>query len=840
MHLDLHAARRQLEQHTGKQYSWAEIARETGLHRHTIERIAANETTQIRFDTLERLLQFFHDNGVALSLGDLFEYSAEPQDGTRVPVSSRGESTTFSQSHVGGIVSRTMPQPDPAFTGRMHTVETVLNHLAAGGAVRISGVNEVGGLGRTQVALFVAERLAFDYPDEQLYVQLHAGDVALSADRLLATILHTLEPDAELPRRTASLHQRCYDAMRGRRGILLLDDLVSVDQVRPLVPPPDGWIVLVTSRHDTLIPSVHGQTLDVLTKSEAISLVRRLLLKVGRRADATSDDTLHKLVAACNYIPMALRVAAKFLQLYDDWPLHDYIATLAQKEVALRTDASHTTTTILSLFVEQLQHDRPDLLHRWYQLAVLPAYFVPATVAAVWNADDIEVQTCLDELVELGLVTHDSSVGAYFMPRVFREYIFDRPTRYGTVDWSEVRMRHARFFADTSRQLASAWENGGEQAARAVRHFYAIWGDLESAWRWLQTSEHPSARPLLSSIPKDAAGLLSWCLFPQEHRAYLKQAVHAARQMGDDKGESFHLGNLGKLHQRLNDFERAIDCYVRALERDRSLADSETEGIHFKDLGLAYLQHGNVHRAIECLEHALTRVPGNRSRVKHQVHRTLGIAYEAAGDLLLAAQCFDNALWVAGQLDDQEVECFDLCDLGRVYHQLGQFEDAIGAYEKAQLLAERIGLLEVTGDLLGLRAGAYRRLGDLDTAVELFEQALSHARERGDVERETTWIGSMGTTYLQQGKLDKAISNLRAAVQLARRNEDQSAEAIAAWNLGLAYEETGNYAQAVKLMQRAIELDDEGEHSNALSDVQHLDNVRDRLSEMRAFTRHTA
>jgi transcriptional regulator with XRE-family HTH domain len=58
-----------------RRYSWAEVAKLSGLHQNTILKLANNETHRIDLETIEKLLTFFEREEMPVSLSDLFTVS---------------------------------------------------------------------------------------------------------------------------------------------------------------------------------------------------------------------------------------------------------------------------------------------------------------------------------------------------------------------------------------------------------------------------------------------------------------------------------------------------------------------------------------------------------------------------------------------------------------------------------------------------------------------------------------------------------------------------------------------------------------------------------------------
>ena len=57
------------------------------------------------------------------------------------------------------------------FVGREREIETLINALRHDSGACISGINGMGGIGKTELALFVAQHLSADYPDARFFMQ---------------------------------------------------------------------------------------------------------------------------------------------------------------------------------------------------------------------------------------------------------------------------------------------------------------------------------------------------------------------------------------------------------------------------------------------------------------------------------------------------------------------------------------------------------------------------------------------------------------------------------------------------------------------------------------------
>ncbi|MFC9686009.1 BTAD domain-containing putative transcriptional regulator, partial [Streptomyces sp. NPDC056948] len=166
---------------------------------------------------------------------------------------------TAAESEPPAVPRRTPPRPEqlPApphgFVGR---AEHIAELRAALESDRVSTacavISGMPGVGKTGLALHLAEQLRPAFPDGRLYLDLHGatpGIAPLTPADALAALLHGLGVDTRrIPGDEAAGSALLRSALAATRTLLVLDDAASVSQVRPLLPAGAGCAVLLTSR----------------------------------------------------------------------------------------------------------------------------------------------------------------------------------------------------------------------------------------------------------------------------------------------------------------------------------------------------------------------------------------------------------------------------------------------------------------------------------------------------------------------------------------------------------------------------------------------------------------
>ena len=319
-----------------------------------------------------------------------------------------------------------IPRPVADFTGRTADIETLLAHLTSA-TVPIAVITGMGGIGKTQLAFAVAQRLSDAYPD-QLMFELQPGGVPLTPEALLGRVIHAFQPELKLPEAAGELQGLYRSLLAGRRGLLLFDNAAHGGQVGPLMPPPAGWAAIVTSRSRFALDGGCLHDVELLPMEEAISLLQRMLSDGGRHD--TDAAGLARLAERCVRLPLALRLAAGYLT-GTKRPLETYLAALDRarlkylKDPGQDPEGKQSVRAVLGLSVERLSQEAGELARRWNDLAVFAAPFDVAAAGAVWQVGEDDAQDALDMLCQRSLVEQDA--GLYSLHDLLREIALEEP-----------------------------------------------------------------------------------------------------------------------------------------------------------------------------------------------------------------------------------------------------------------------------------------------------------------------------------------------------------------------------------------------------------------------------
>ncbi|UXY20444.1 NB-ARC domain-containing protein [Streptomyces cynarae] len=226
-----------------------------------------------------------------------------------------------------------LPATVPDFTGRAAFVAELSEVLASaeGRVMAVSALAGIGGVGKTTLAVHVAHQARSAFPDGQLYVDLQgAGPRAAEPETVLGSFLRALgTADSAIPDSLEERSALYRSVLDGRRVLVLLDNARDAAQVRPLLPGTEGCAALVTSRVRMVdLAGAHLVDLDVMSPDEALSLFTKI---VSEERVASEREAALDVVAACGFLPLAIRIAASRLAARRTWTVSVLAAKLADE-----------------------------------------------------------------------------------------------------------------------------------------------------------------------------------------------------------------------------------------------------------------------------------------------------------------------------------------------------------------------------------------------------------------------------------------------------------------------------------------------------------------------------
>jgi tetratricopeptide (TPR) repeat protein len=663
-----------------------------------------------------------------------FNISVESVEGDFVA----GDKIVYNAPAVPVLTLHQLRAPVGDFVGREKEIDELLATLRGGGSAAIGsvskagGISGMGGIGKTELAFYVANELRDAFPDAQLVVDMRGTDERPRdpSDALATCIRAFLGPEQRLPDDLQELTRIYRSSLEGKHALILLDNAYDSAQVRPFQPPV-GSALLITSRNVVTLPRMTRVTLEQLSPVEARELLRGIASRVP-------EDTADRICFLCGYLPLAIRAAGSLLDVTADLAPDTYAEQLQDERRRLeRIGAEGVDLGVEASFGLSYARLTPDAARVFRQLSVFPATFDARAEEII--CEDLGHKH-LSELLRRNLVRYNGETQRYSLHDLARLFA---DSRMSDDEEQATQMRHAAHYLTVLGECDAFYLKGSDAIKSGLALFDVERRNIEAGQEWAcrHSSEDEVAARLCNNYPDAGVYVLNLHLHPREYIFWLEAALAAARQLKDRASEGRHSGNLGLAYATLGETHRAVKFHEQDIAIERELGDRRGEGNALGNLGLAYAALGETRLAVEFHEQqlAIVREIGNR-RGEGNALASLGLAYVALGETRRAVELYEQALIVSREIGDRRAEGQGLGNLGNAYAALGEMGRAVEFYEQYLATAREIGDRRGEGNALFNTGLALDKLGDrtkaiahVEAALEIYEQVESPFAERARV-----------------------------------------------------------------------------------------------------------
>lgn len=173
-----------------------------------------------------------------------------------------------------------------------------------------------------------------------------------------------------------------------------------------------------------------------------------------------------------------------------------------------------------------------------------------------------------------------------------------------------------------------------------------------------------------------------------------------------------------------------------------------------------------------------------------------------------AIRLFDRALACIGSSEtgDLAARLHIWHDLGSVYELIGDFEAALGAFERMLRLSWLAASKTKAAVAFNKMGRVWRRKGDLKLALEYLERGLELFRSANDARGIAGSLDDIGKCLHMLGRYDEAHAKITEALQRRGKGGDKRAIAVSLSRLGDVQQDRGQYESALTCHQEAYEL----------------------------------
>ncbi|MEA2523389.1 MAG: hypothetical protein QOF73_616, partial [Thermomicrobiales bacterium] len=659
-----------------------------------------------------------------------------------------------------------LPQPLTSFVGRNREVVAVAALLRSP-EIRLVTLTGPGGVGKTRLALQVAEKLAPEFSNGAAFVDLAAvRDPGLVLPAVAAVLGVREVPDRQLI-------DALVEALRGRSLLLVLDNLEQVatagTDLADLVAGSPGLTILATSRVPLHVSVEQEYPVPALTTpaeasgppasigdSEAVALFvqRARALRADFALTEANAAAIAEICRRLDGLPLAIELAAARVKILSPAAL---LARLGHR-LDLLTGGTRDAPARLRTMRDAIawSHDllEPEEQTLFRRLAVFAGGFgldAAEAVVAASGGLSIDVFEGLASLVEKSLLRPVDGTGdepRFGMLETVREYALERLAACGEDE--AIRAAHAAFFfrlvaaarpgiegperlptieridrEQDNVRAALTWtlDRGNAETAQGLTaemaRFWVVLGAIGEGRAWL---DRAVALDALAS-PATRAMALYWAAdfavfqdaLDRAH-ALAEEALGLARASGDRLGEALALRQLGVTHQCRGEFDAAWPLMEAARDGVAGLGERVWHGVLLRDLGILATQRGDHDRGRAYHHEALALW----RRLDHPwgvpaALRDLADEALTRGDVTAAAAHYRESLERWGHLREKIHLGGCLFGAARVAVMTDQPEQAARLLGATEAFHESLGLIlppTLRAELTRAAAGARDALGE--------------------------------------------------------------------------------------------------------------------------------
>ncbi len=657
---------------------------------------------------------------------------------------------------------RHLPYPTTALIGREAEIQEIIALLETTRLLTLTGT---GGVGKTRLAIALAEEVADDYTDGVWFVDLAPLE---DPAHIVQTIVQTLKLHAESDR---PLLETLLDHLQNRSRMLILDNCehligACASMAETLLSRCPHLRLLATSRQSlgiagektwrTLPLSLPGLPTESGASVEAlpVSAAEQLFLARARAVSPTFDLTAKNrcsVAEICHLldgIPFAIELAAAWVCAL---PVAQLAARLRGLSDLLKNERHSTLPrqqTLRSTLDWSYRLLRPEEQTLLLRLSV----FVGG-----WTLEAAE-EVCADEaaapdtvlmllagLVDKSLVVYTEQEGEarYRLLETTRAYAQEKLSVQAHQD---IVRRHAHYFLRMTEEIEPDCDS--PEQTSWLRCIEAEYTNLRAVLEWSQCKD-------------------------QEERVASPARVELGLRL------------------------------ATAIYRFWELTSYLSEGFKFLENLLAAGQHA-------------------ASSVQAGALHKAGILAGYQGDLKTAQSCFERALVLAKQAGNRVLEADNLCQLGMMAWDGGDYFQARTFLEASLAIYGQLDDKKGMSMALGNLGTVARRQGDFVEAQARYEEGLALCRQREDKRGIAYTLKSLGVLAALKEDWEAARTYHEESLLVSQQIGTRWAIAAALTNLGQVACEQGAHAHARHLLLESLKIRQEQQDQRGLIETSEM------------------
>ncbi|RIK37337.1 MAG: hypothetical protein DCC55_24645, partial [Chloroflexi bacterium] len=644
-----------------------------------------------------------------------------------------------------------LPAQATSFIGRQEEVGAICQLLLEQAECRLLTLVGPGGIGKTRLALQVAQQLVDNHADAYVDGIFFAGlETVDGGEHLIAALADAVGYGFQ---GSSAPQEQLMHYLQTKQLLLLLDNFEHLLEQAGLLPvilqSAPGVTMLATSREalglqEEWLYAVGGfttppadATLEDVEQNSAV----QLFLQRARRTDsrlALAPEALTQVVRICQLVdglPLGLELAATWVRTLSLPEIADEIAANLDFLTTTRRVAPERHSSLRTVLEHSWKLLTPAEQDAFCRLTLFTNGFTRQAANRVADASVV----ILAALVRKSII-HSSRDGRYTMHGLLRHFAAARLNENPALA-EAIAEKHSRYFGAFLQTLED--EQLGAAHAAALEQIGQELENIRSGWRWALAhagynpenvklihryiealfqfydarsrfeegrAEFQFALDQLNALASTQdvrlvfarlRSRLGWFAFqigrPTEAKTHLQRSLDLLGELETQKELIFSLNYLGAIHRHLGEYEEARQMLQTSQQLCRERNERFGLTVALNILGqVAYLQEDYAQAQAWCEESlALKQAIGDRRGTTFSL-LYLGLVARAQHDYAKAIRLFRESMLISKEYGDRRGIAMGLSNLAEVEALMGHPAQAQALYEEClQIYTDIYNLLGI-------------------------------------------------------------------------------------------------------------------------------------------------
>jgi predicted ATPase/DNA-binding SARP family transcriptional activator len=692
------------------------------------------------------------------------------------------------------------------FVGREREL-AALEEMLHEGKSRLVTITAPGGMGKSRLAVALAERMARHdiepdshrhYTDGIYFVPLHQ---VREPDQLIPAIANALRlpidysgsapPSGDhdaAPTELRTPRQQLLDFLQRKQCLLVLDGFEHLTPVAgilsEILQAAPGVTLVVSSRQrlqlqEETVYAIQGLEINGSGRriEPASSPAAQLFLVSARRVVSgfeLKEEDMPAMAQICRFVdgmPLGLELAAAWV---DTLPVAAIAAELRDSVDMLESDLRNVPDrqrSIRTIFDYAWQQIGESEQHIFLKLALFRSGLSRRAVQFITGAS----LRILSALVSKSLIYYDKERDRYHIHELLRQYAIQKLAHSQELE-TKTRDRHSLYYC---RALDNLYPQMiGAERQQALTQLRADIHNVQSAWKWAVQQKQIDR---LGQALKPLCQYYMWENRPQE-------GEHLCRKVAD------LLADLEQENVTLTGEEHRVVAFAGIWQGVFNLMMGETT------LGATLLYEHEaalVALAAEGIDTRLERAFASGQIGLQETHQQ---RYQSA------ERRFMESLELSRELEFPWGKAQALMWLGDFEQHKGNYEAAKERYQQCLELARIIGNPWLLSNALRALGWVARAMVNYDEARRLYEESAALCQLQGDRRGVAESLRSLSALATFHGNFGEAVKHHEQSLRFYRDIGDETGIAIALFGLGTVHWLAGDSAQSLQYLRNGSQI----------------------------------